>query len=142
MNRVSVLVIFLLVIAAVAYVGWRLMRADAEHACVASIQKGLHTLTAEQVGLGVAVGPEWRMLDDRDAERLVSSASQVNSLDCPRRTATGIPVDTWGGHFKLAVRRSPSSNNLEFFVRSDGPDRLPHTSDDISSPPGINIPAR
>ena len=117
------------------------MRGDAEHACLASIQRGLQSLKAQELGLGSEVGSEWRLLSESDGDRLLLSAARAHSLDCHQRTAAGLPVDAWGGRFKLAVRRSPSGDRIEFLVRSDGADGKANTGDDLSSPPGVKTPA-
>lgn len=119
MKRLLVVLALLLIAAIGGYVGWRMIQVNAEHACLASIHRGLYSLTAQEVGLPLEVDSEWRVLSDADSDRLLLLVSQVRSLDCHHRTAAGVPVDTRGARFKVAVRRSPASNNIEFLIRSN-----------------------
>ena len=120
------------VFVAAAYLIWVMARDDAQHACVASVHAGLAQVTdIDPEGTGV----EWRILDERQSDRLISIASKSHPFDC-RALKPGEPLrDDWGNPLKVAVRRSPTGGP-EYRVWSAGRDRGSGTWDDIVSPYG------
>ena len=130
------------VLAGIGFVVWRELQGNVVRACVASVHQSVISLKDHERFLPDPVGAGWRALGDDQSDRLVSEASRAGSLDCRERASNGLPVDPWGRHFRVAVRREQGDKSLRFMVWSPGRDGRDGTSDDLISPPGVEVPAK
>lgn len=85
---------------------------------------------------GLAAGCGWKTNSDRAqsqvgvlAERLSQNVGEDGWFKRPDSTTTD--ADPWGSPLEIKYQRSRSTETLT--VWSNGPDRLPHTRDDIGS---------
>jgi hypothetical protein len=74
---------------------------------------------------------QWYVLSTKEYDAITSDILKHYGVDGP--SPKGYPVDYWGNHLIIGIRREPD-NQLEFFVTSKGKDGVFGTSDDIVSP--------
>jgi hypothetical protein len=111
---------------------WNQHKSTAAYACLASIQRDLHSLSSSEIEKIVSLEKEWKTLTEPDVDKLFSMISPTQSLDC-RGTKAGEPLlDNWNSRIQVTARFS-AIHKPEFKVWSKGADRISDTPDDVVS---------
>jgi len=135
-----ILAVAAVILTGIGFIAWRELQGNIVIACVASVHQAVISFKVRERFIPDAIDAEWKALGDEQSDRLVSAAAQSGSLDCRERASDGLPVDPWGQHFRVPVRREQGDKFLRFMVCSPGRDAKDGTTDDLISPRGAKVP--
>lgn len=143
------LLVAIVVLCFAALAGWRIWKSAEDGAvlsCLSSAGAAINSLPASEIGINVE-GGDWKVLNGAESDQLIRAAMEKQGIsDCSHREADGLPVDPWGNHFHIALRRrtdvKTDESPFEFRLWSAGRDEVVGTTDDLVIPYGETIPNR
>ncbi len=84
---------------------------------------------------------QWRFLTADEYDRVIIELARSHNLDPSPKDSSHPLLDYWGNRFEIAYRKLPNQGH-DSIVVSKGPDRVYGTKDDITSPYGVEPPAK
>lgn len=138
-RRVILYLGLVIVLGTLTYAGWQMLyriKKTGYESCLASMAGAVQRVDPAEIRKIAGPTSGWHLLDESATDRIFELAQPT---DCSEADSARPMRDMWGNRIKLRIRLHSADHSFDIVVSSDGPDAVPATADDLTSPWQTNL---